>query len=304
MCPSSGTSANPAARVYAPYVRAAIAIVTLLALAPGAAAKVRIQVTSNRADLVSGGDARIVVTGARKARITLGKRDVTQAFERRGRRREGVVTGLKLGRNVVRVERTRLVITNHAQSGPILAGPQIQPWQCQDTRVDAQCNQPPKFNYLYKSTDDRQKDLQPYDPESPPDDVATVTTENGQTVPFVVRMETGYQDRDQYKIAVLFDPRQGWSGMHPQPTFNHKLLITHGASCDVDYAAGTAPSVTSYDPSGLPVGTPGGAKSDSAEYALGQGFVLMSTALDNTGHNCDVVTQAESLVMAKVHVIE
>ena len=30
----------------------------------------------------------------------------------------------------------------------------------------------------------------------------------------------------------------------------------------------------------------------------------MSTALDNTGHNCNVVTQAESLVMAKEHVVE
>ena len=29
----------------------------------------------------------------------------------------------------------------------------------------------------------------------------------------------------------------------------------------------------------------------------------MSTALDNTGHNCDLAVEAESLVMAKSHVI-
>ncbi|MDQ6608008.1 MAG: DUF6351 family protein, partial [Actinomycetota bacterium] len=43
---------------------------------------------------------------------------------------------------------------------------------------------------------------------------------------------------------------------------------------------------------------------DSAQYALAHGFAVMSTALDNSGHNCDVVTQAESLVMAKEHLIE
>ena len=43
---------------------------------------------------------------------------------------------------------------------------------------------------------------------------------------------------------------------------------------------------------------------DSAVYALGAGFAVMSTALDNTGHHCDVVDQAESLMMAKEHVID
>ena len=28
------------------------------------------------------------------------------------------------------------------------------------------------------------------------------------TVPYIVRIETGYQDRDQYKIAVLYEPEQ------------------------------------------------------------------------------------------------
>jgi hypothetical protein len=37
---------------------------------------------------------------------------------------------------------------------------------------------------------------------------------------------------------------------------------------------------------------------------LSRGFAVMSTALDNAGHNCNVVTQAESLVMAKERVVE
>ena len=72
----------------------------------------------------------------------------------------------------------------------------------------------------------------------------------------------------------------------PQAQFNHKLLIFHGASCGVEHQTGTAPGVT------------GGV----AGYALGRGFMTMSTALDNSGHNCNLPLQAESLIMAKEHI--
>ena len=77
-----------------------------------------------------------------------------------------------------------------------------------------------------------------------PSDVATTTTDQGKTVPFIIRIETGYQDRDQYKIAVLYDPAKAWKPWAPQQQWNHKLLITHGASCGIDHQSGTAPSVT------------------------------------------------------------
>ena len=38
--------------------------------------------------------------------------------------------------------------------------------------------------------------------------------------------------------------------------------------------------------------------------ALGRGFAVMSTALDNNGHNCNLVVQAESLMMAKERLVE
>lgn len=119
-------------------------------------------------------------------------------------------------------------------------------------------------------------------------------------MPFIIRTETGYQDRDQYQIAVLFQPghsRRAWS---PQKQFNHKLLITHGASCGIDHKSGTAPSVTG-DTAGVP-GAPG--SSSSPLTALGLGFAVMSTALDNAGHNCNHTTMAESLIMAKERLIE
>jgi Tannase-like family of unknown function (DUF6351) len=284
---------------------AVLAIVALLAApADGAAkAKVSISVLSGRADLVSGDDALIEIrvrrgVGAGQVHVTVDpkggeKRNVTSAFRRRGHRLVGIVTRLELGRNVVRAtlrdgSGARLALINHPHGGPVFAGPQLQPWTCPPTALDAQCNQPPSFSYLYKSTDPSRQQLQPYDAADPPPDVATTTTDSGVEVPFIVRVETGYIDRDQYKIAALYQPAEGWTGVRPQPQFAHKLLVFHGFACGVEYRAGTAPDVTE----GI------------APDALGRGFATMSTALAHNGHNCNLLTQAESLVMAKEHLIE
>jgi hypothetical protein len=40
------------------------------------------------------------------------------------------------------------------------------------------------------------------------------------------------------------------------------------------------------------------------EEVLARGFAVMSHALDNAGHNCNIVTQAESLVMTKEYLAE
>src|SRR5581483_2964963 len=136
-----------------------------------------------------------------------------------------------------------ITITNHPIGGPVFAGPQAQPWKCQKTAVDKDCNQPIAYSYVYKSTNPFGSGFKPYDPAHPPSDVATTTTDNGATVPFVVRVEMGYEDRDQYKIATLFQPGKPWTTFDPQRQFDHKMLITHGASCDIDYEPGNAQSV-------------------------------------------------------------
>jgi hypothetical protein len=202
----------------------------------------------------------------------------------------GVVEGLPLGRGTITVRQgkraAKLTIRNHPIGGPVFAGPQLQPWTCQEDAQDAQCNQPPKYEYLYKSTDG--DGLQPYDPANPAADVATTKTDRGVEVPFIVRVETGYIDRDQYKVAALFQPGKPWTATRPQKQFNHKLLITHGAGCGIDHKTGGAPGVT------------GGASLT----ALSRGFATMSNALDNAGHHCNIAVQAESLVMTKEHVAE
>jgi hypothetical protein len=290
------------------------AAVVLLALTPAAAAAkpkpIQIKTLSNRADLVSDGQALVQVRLPKGARakgltVTLNDANVSAAFARRaGGRIEGVVDGLRVGPNALvatapKARGARLTITDHPNGGPVFAGPQVQPWTCQKGAVDAQCNQPPQYTYLYKSTDPTKAGLQPYDPSNPPSDVATTTTDEGIDVPFIVRQELGYQDRDQYKILTLFTPGKDWSRWSPQKQWNQKLLVTGGGGCGGDYHTGTAPL---DDLSGTLPTMPG--YTQSYINALGRGFAVMSTALDNTGHNCNLAVEAESLMMAKERLIE
>lgn len=279
-----------------------------------------IKVLSNRSDILSGGDALIEVVppegvSADALRMTLNGVDVSDAFAiAQDGRFIGLVKGLDLGDNdfsaTVGGASTPVVLRNHPQGGPVFAGPQLQPWTCRNANaVDDQCNQAAEFSWFYLPEDGDA--LVPYDTETPPTNVSLVTTETGVEVPFIVRQERGYQDRDQYKIAVLYQPEVEWTAKAPQPQFNGKLMITHGASCGVDYDSAGAPSVIKYNPldfAGIedPItgSGPPPLSQDSAVYALSRGFAVMSTALNNSGHNCDLPLQAESMVMAKEHLIE
>ena len=268
-----------------------------------------VEVLSNRADLVSGGDALVSVSLPPKldpaqVRVLVGDVDATERFALRANGElQGLLVGLQVGENVVRVEAPgysgRQVITNHPNGGPVFSGPQHGPYQCQSSAVDAQCNEPASYSLLYKSTDPTEPDLQPYDPENPPSDVATTTTDEGVTVPFVVRREDGYQARDRYAILTLFQPGEDWEPWEPQEQWNSKVLATHGGGCGASYAPGS-PRLDDY--SGTFSDAP--AVENSYVTALGRGFAVMSTALNNTGHNCSLPRQAESMMMAKERLVE
>ena len=148
-------------------IGAVVALLCCLGVADVAAKKrgpaVRIQVLSNRADLVSAGDALLAVdppagTDASRA---------ARPPQRRGRHRrvrrprERPVRGParrpaarrqragRQGRRDVKGSAAKLAITNHPNGGPVFSGPQVQPWVCQETAVDAQCNQPAEYEYSY-----------------------------------------------------------------------------------------------------------------------------------------------------------
>ncbi len=275
---------------------AVVAAAALIAFSAGpalAADEIKVKVVSNRADLISAGDALVELvlpagTTLEDVTVTDDGDDVTGEFALRPNGRiMARLEGLDLGDNEIEATAGALTgaatITNHPNGGPVFSGPQVQPWVCQASAVDEQCNQDATYSFQYMP--EGGGGLSPYDPDNPPDDVGTTTTDQGNTVPFIVRTETGYQDRDQYSISILYDPSQPFEPWDPQDGWNHKLLITHGASCGIQRQAGSAP------------GTVNAA-------ALGRGMAVMSTALNNSGHNCNLVTQAESMVMAKERLVE
>jgi hypothetical protein len=295
------------------WVALIVAAIALLAPAVASAASsgnVEIDVLSNRADLISAGDALVSVkipSGASFSalKLTVGGRNVTSEFAIRPTGKfEGLLTGLADGPNVLTARLpdgrgARITITNHPNGGPVFSGPQIEPWKCEAGATDAKCDQPPKFQYLYKSTNPAEAGLQPYDVNHPPSDVATTTTDRGVKVPFIVREETGFQDRDEYRIEVLWQPGKPWAPWSPQKQWNHRVLIMHGFDC-----------ITAFEPTDPPFADAGGllpsnvAIEDSSEAGLGLGFVVMSTALDNSEVDCNPALQAESLVMEKEHMTE
>ena len=107
---------------------------------------VEIRTLSNRADLVSGGDALVEVRlagglKAHKVEMRLNGRNVSSQFhyDAAGRRLVGLLTGLVEGRNELVAEESgrgrgkphaTLKITNHSRGGPVFSGPQMQPWIC------------------------------------------------------------------------------------------------------------------------------------------------------------------------------
>ena len=269
-----------------------------VAVAQDAPTDLQIRTLSNRADLISGGDALTEVVlpsglDPTAVHVSVDGHDVSRDFAvRRNGKFEGRLGGLSDGDHTVSAvapghRPVSLTITNHPIGGPVFAGPQIQPWTCGNGSTDPKCLQKPTFAYYYlpaaSSTGElgvtgveSMNGLQSYDPANPPPDafIAQTTTTDGVTVPFIVRQETGYIDRDQYAIATLWQPGKGWSPWAPQKQYNGRLVITHGASCDTEYQSGSAPDVLDAK-------------------VLGAGFIVMSHALDNAGHNCNLLTQAE-----------
>jgi hypothetical protein len=295
--------------------------------------RIGIVVLSTRADLVTGDSALVQVTGLRSfpgsMQVLLNGDSVRDDFAlRQNGQFEGIVTGLSLGRNLLEARLpdgagARLVITDHPISGPLFSGPQIRPWSCQPGDSDVQCDHQTESSFFYYSTSAsvcaQPTTLQPYqtnsvaqfgssgggpepcfapyDPARPPASVPMVTTDEGVTVPYVIRLEQLWQDRDQVDVAVLALPGTQFAPWtSSDPAWNRDLEITQGEACGEHHgeAAGDEP------PALIPDSPPPVTDTE----ALGDGFMVMSTALNNSYHDCDLVLQAESLVIAKEHIVD
>ncbi len=303
--PAPTASATPSPTATATPTPSPSATPTASPAPPNAA----IEVLSNRPDLVSGGDVLVEVvlesaTEAPNLRLFLNAQDVTGKLEADNgnpSRLIGLIDGLDLGLNTLSLNNgNSLEVINHPRGGPVFTGPQIQPWTCRNPdAVDAQCNQDVTYQWLYLSTNPATPELQPYDVNDPPGDVASTTTDNGETVPFIVLEESGYQARDKYTIRTLQKPSEGWTPASPQSQWNRRLLITHGGNCRGHHQTGS-PRFDDY------AGTipPNPAVEQSFMKALGAGWAVASASQLNLGHNCNLSYQAESLMMLKERFVE
>ncbi|MGW7679887.1 DUF6351 family protein [Kribbella sp. NPDC054772] len=275
-------------------------IAAVLALPASAASGVRIEVLSApRPDMVSDGNALVSVSGRHleDLKVRLNGRDITSTFTRTADKLVGVVQGLVDGRNTLTAADARLELTNHPRTGPMLAGPHETPFVCGTATfitlakvplgppTDANCSVPIRVDYLYRSTVDRSLKVLP---ATKPADLATTTTSDGRTVPYVVRVETGVINRSIYEYAVLNDPAAGEPSALKAPTgWNGRLVYTFGGGCPGGwYQQGS--------------GT-GGVNDD---VLLGRGYAVASSSLNVFGVNCNGVLAAETMSMTREHILE
>lgn len=303
-------------RVLAGCAAGAMAIASLIAAPalsqsgnPVVQGKIEIRVLSSRYDLVSGGDALVEVRASEGAlaselKLSLNGRQLATPlkFDQPSNTLRGVVTHLDVGANWLQARgptgySVSQALVNHPIEGPILSGPHMTPYECRTVEsglgepLDENCSAPTKFEWFYKSTGPavgtgpaatQFKALA--DKTARPSDLATTTTIDGRSVPYIVRVESGVINRSIYRIAMLDDPASagitgdGWNG---------RLGVTFGGGCGTQYNQGSNT-----------------AQSALSDLYLSRGFAYMnSTELVNQLH-CNPVLQGETLMMLKEHFIE
>jgi hypothetical protein len=310
-----------------------------------------IKTLSNRADMISGGDALVEIVlppgaTAGTLHVTVGPpgkpamaQDVSDRFTARAGRLIGLVTGLAEGPNVLSADLGTghgvfLKITNHNIGGPIFSGPHVTPFVCATATgapgadglpakpsglsgtasTDGLCNIPTEARLFYRTSGTCNPLVnpdpvpfpatlpvgacfKPYDPASPPADLAMTTTDAGVMVPFIVRIERGTLNRGIFDIAVLFDPtkddvKTGWKPVAPQAAWNGKVLYTFGASSG-------HPRVQLHSEQSWADAT---ISTNAA--ALGKGFLVAMNSMTDSLFNDNRVMMTETLMMMKEKIID
>jgi uncharacterized tannase-like protein DUF6351 len=274
----------------------------------------QIHILSSRPDMVSGGDALVEVvapSGMAPGDMTLmlNGKDVSSRLKPEGApgHFRGLVEGMGLGANMLQATlksssaRAMLSVTNYPISGPILSGPHLKPYQC-DTEpsglgpaLDADCSAARKVWYVYRASNDTFKTLD--NPiGSRPADLVTTTTNEGKTVPYIVRVEGGVINRAVYQAAILDDPTAATveaSAWKPGAGWNRKIVVSFGGGSGTQYVQGVVP---------LPSASVNGGAVN--HLALSRGFAYVVSSELVNGRRGNAVLQGETLMMIKEYLIE
>ena len=267
-----------------------------------------VTLSAARPYLVSGGDVLVRVDADDAVRLTdvlvlVDDVDVTRRFRPDSGRHAllGLVTGLTDGDHtlVARAgrEEARQALTSHPITGPMISGPHEQPFHCQTAEfelvtgetlgapLDEHCSAATRVDYVYRTTGG---EYQPLPDGARPADLATTTTTDGHTVPFIVRVQTGTVNRAIYESAMLHDPAESppdpWSR---SAGWNGKLVYTHGGGCRSGwYQQGRST---------------GGVLRDGL---LDRGYAVTSASLNVFGQNCNDLLASETHMMVKERFVE
>ncbi len=216
----------------------------------------------------------------------------------------GLVSGLNLGENHLGVRspnaRARISLINHPITGPLLAGPQEEPFGCETDSfmipviastlgppLDDACSIVTRIDYIYKASDGTFKPLTDF--TAYPSDMVRTVTLTGADVPYIARIETGTINRAIYETSILHNPM----GEPAPDTFTHpagwngRLIYTFGGGC-----------VGGWFRQGS---STGGVVDD---VMLRQGYAVASASLNVFGNNCNDLLAAETMAMVKEHFIK
>jgi uncharacterized tannase-like protein DUF6351 len=299
-------------------IAVAAASIAALTTMPYAASPGRLEITtlSTDAQRVTGGDVLVQIAlppaaDVRALKIAANGKDVTPAFRAAAPHTAvGLVTGLSTGRNTLTADvrgsaRATLEITNYPITGPVISGPWQQPFICQTDAfklpdgstlgppLDANCSAKTVVQYVYwnpRANDGKGAFESLADPTKLPPAVVKTTTMTGETVNFVVRVETGTMNRGIYQNAILHDPT-----VDPPPTpfappkgWNKRLVGVHGTGCPSGwYIQGAALGVPVLD-----------------RARLAQGYALFNNTLNHPTNSCNAFLAGETAMMGKEHFIE
>ncbi len=270
-------------------------------------APLNVSVLSSRPDAVTGGSALVDVAlpvGVSASGVTLQANgtDVSSALSPTadGMHLRGLVAGLPLGdANLVAFGpggglRSELKVTTSPTTGPVFSGPHLTPFECRTTQsglgapLDADCSATTRYDWFYFTAAGARKPLA--DPlAARPADLTTVTTIDGKTVPFIVRVESRTINRSIVRIAVLDDPvtanvlnATGW---------NQRIVFRFGESTAAQYNQGSNSATDAVRPDDL----------QNFE-SLKRGFAYVVSTLNINKVNVNDVLAAETAMMIREHI--
>lgn len=297
-------------------------------------------------DAVSGGDVLIGLRGIpadAEPELSLNGQPIAPTLSRDEDSGElrALISGLREGDNRITAalgegadrRRVVLVVKNHPITGPIISGPHQTPFTCTTEEaglgqpLDQNCSVATVFQWFYRNNNQQYTELDPGAGEYP-DDMQMTVTKDGETVPFIVRLESATINRGIARIAVLDDPIARGGPTPFEPAWNRRVYYIFGESCGVGYQQGTSsPNFALGAPPDLPVELQE-ALEESAENQdesgivglidtgnilinlvggaerLGKGDIVVHSTLSAFGVHCNPFVSIETTMMLKEHITE